>query len=1342
VPGQATLRPGSAGTPVAPVRMLLDRHLPGGLRPLRQTVPSAREQVLDEEATAKHALVDSRWIPQFRPAEELRWDVVLVVDDGPSMALWQFVIRAFTELLVRQGAFQNVQVRLLRLDEKRGCSLRGTAPGAPRHDISEMLAPTGQRIVIVMTDGVSDGWRSGVAQSVLSRWARTLPVTLVHLLPWPMWRNTGLRIHRLAFQAPVPGMPNRRLPWKPQTPAANPLYEDFADLTPVPVLGLDARWLRPWARLVAGTPSGWTNLPAILLGPAAEPKATPRGVAGDAAQRVAAFRSMAHPVTFELATCLAAAPLDLSVMRAVQQALMPSADLAHLSEFLACGLVESITPAVDGTIRQVYEFAPGVREELLAAGRRLATARVLTVVERCVPEARGFALPPFGTPEETGDSMIALSEPLRRIRATALAAMSGNYLALSRQLLQQLPDRDLVGGTTAAPGAPLPYVPPASLVHGSSVTGETPAVPHSQVHRRTPETGGEVSTMTDPGMEQRPTRSRMSPTVWGGVPPRNPNFTGREDLLRQLHERLEPGAMTAVLPQALHGLGGVGKSQLAVEYAYRHREDFDIIWWVPAELTVQIQSSLAELGQRLEMGVSSEVNVAVGVVLDALKGSARGGRQIPSNWLLVFDNAEDPKNVLPYLPTGGPGRILVTSRNSQWLNLARPLEVDMFQRQESIELLQRRGPDLNDDEANRLAAALGDLPLAIEQAAAWRAETGMPADEYIQLLKEKQVEMLDLPGPLDYQKSVAAAWNLSLDKLQASNPAALRMLQVCAFFAPEPIPRAMFANARGVSVTEDLDLALHDRLRLGEAIRDINRYALARIDHRINSIQMHRLVQAVLINQMSEDEQVTMRHGAHLLLAANDPLTPDDADLWPKYSQLYPHVVASNAIECPDSAVRELVVNMAQFLHFWGEIRASREMSQQIYDSWRHQLGADNVDTLKIGRWLGFMLWVNGEFQHSADFNAALLDVHRDTLGDDHEDTLDAIGSVAGDRRAQGDFAGALELSRTIYERCVERFGDNDPLTLNAAHNLGVSLRLSGLFAEAKELDEITYQRKVEVFGTDHPLSLLTQVGLTLDQRELGEYVEASTAHDDIVGRYQLVHGPSHPATLRAILHQAGMRRKAGDLDGAKIAADESYEGMAIRYGPDHPLTIAAELSRSINLRLAGELDGASRLGEEVLERYSRILGHDHPHTLSAGTELAVSLRLQDQVDRARELNQAALAGLRARLGEDNPSTVIAGMNLASDLFDLGQRQVAHDMDVVTTERSERVLGASHPVTLAAKANLAQDLRALGREEEGKALQIEVHVAAVTKLGAQNPAVAAFTNPTLRVSCDIDPMPL
>ncbi|WP_235825808.1 NB-ARC domain-containing protein, partial [Candidatus Frankia alpina] len=215
------------------------------------------------------------------------------------------------------------------------------------------------------------------------------------------------------------------------------------------------------------------------------------------------------------------------------------------------------------------------------------------------------------------------------------------------------------------------------------------------------------------------------PAVLGGaVPQRNPHFTGRDDSLRELHQRLGDGT-TAVLPEALYGMGGVGKSQLAVEYVYRYQSEYELIWWIPAERSAQIVQTLAGLAPSLRLDAGLEANTVVPAVREALRIG-----QPYRRWLLVFDNAEDPSRVAEYFPNpGAEGHVLVTSRDSRWAAVARPLEVAVFARFESRALLQRRDDTLTDDDADRLAQALGDLPLAIDQAATWRVETGMPVNE-------------------------------------------------------------------------------------------------------------------------------------------------------------------------------------------------------------------------------------------------------------------------------------------------------------------------------------------------------------------------------------------------------------------------------------------------------------------------------------------------------------------------------------------------------------------------------------------------------------------------------------
>ena len=228
------------------------------------------------------------------------------------------------------------------------------------------------------------------------------------------------------------------------------------------------------------------------------------------------------------------------------------------------------------------------------------------------------------------------------------------------------------------------------------------------------------------------------------MPPRNADFTGRAAGLEKLRDNLMGGGKAVVIAQALYGLGGVGKTQLALEYAYRFMADYDLVWWVPAERTDQIVSSLAELAGRLGISVSENVTEAARRSVESL----RRGRS-STRWLLIFDNAEDPKELEPFLPAGG-GHVLITSRNQTWSHLAEPLEIDVFHRQESITHLLLHVPDLDEADADRVAAALGDLPLAIEQAGAWLEQTGMQAEEYLEQLQAHAPRVLAMGEVANY----------------------------------------------------------------------------------------------------------------------------------------------------------------------------------------------------------------------------------------------------------------------------------------------------------------------------------------------------------------------------------------------------------------------------------------------------------------------------------------------------------------------------------------------------------------------------------------------------------------
>jgi hypothetical protein len=710
--------------------------------------------------------------------------------------------------------------------------------------------------------------------------------------------------------------------------------------------------------------------------------------------------------------------------------------------------------------------------------------------------------------------------------------------------------------------------------------------------------------------------------------------------------------------------------------------------------------------------------------------------------LLIFDNADVPDDVRQYFPMGGPGHILVTSRNPQWAAVAKAVEVDVFRREESQALLTRRATTLSRHESNDLAEVLGDLPLAIEQAAAWLAETGMQAREYLSLFEEKKIELMELSPPADYQLPVAAAWNVSLDHLARTRPASLRLLQLCAFLAPEPISRSLLTVGQKMQVPPELASALRDPIQLGRAIREINRYALARIDHAKNTIQMHRLVQAVLVERMTPDERVAMRHSAHQLLGTNNPQQPLERDSWPRYAELYPHLVASGAItDAEDEWVRDLVIGEAIYHISWGNPQESLDVAQRAYAAWQDKLGREAPQTLEIGRWLGFVLFSLGRYQEGAELNARLLESRKKTAEEFPESLLEAMQAVASDRRVQGRFQEALQLSREVYDRSVQLFGDDDPLTMNAAHNLAVSLRLAGQFGEAREVDQATYDRKVQVFGQNHEESLRALRGVLIDRRQLGDYLTSHLEFERLADTYVDELGERDTQTVETKRSLSVTRRKAGKHAEALEISTDALQRYEAAFGPENPGTMAAALNLSLDLRQAGHLERAEQLATDNFQQFRTTLGKAHPHSLSAGGNLAIILRLKGDAEGARRLNEVTVERLRDGLGPDHILTLGCATNLASDIFAMGDAAGAYALDAENLERYRAAIGENHPSTLAAALNLAIDLKALERNDEAYSLHHDTLDRYRQTLGPEHPATKGAAQ-WERASCDMDPMPL
>jgi transcriptional regulator with XRE-family HTH domain len=595
----------------------------------------------------------------------------------------------------------------------------------------------------------------------------------------------------------------------------------------------------------------------------------------------------------------------------------------------------------------------------------------------------------------------------------------------------------------------------AGVVFVEAARGRTPAADVLTARRR-------------PG--QRP--AGAMPRLWN-IPARNLTFTGREGLLAAVRERLQAGHAAVV--QALYGMGGVGKTQLAAEYAHRFGGSYDLAWWINSEQSGLIGDQVSDLGQALGCIPAGAGNEAVrAAVLAELRQRGR--------WLLIFDNAEAPADVAPWLPGDG-GHVLITSRERGWDEVATRVEVDVLTRPESIEMLQRRVPRLTEADADRLAAELGDLPLAIAQAAGFMADTGTSASQYLSLLQTRAGQLLDEGAPGSYPRSLAAATALTAARLADHDPAAAELASLCAFLAPEPIPEDLFTDAVGL-LPGELAARAADPLAWRQTLAHMARQSLARIDHR--GLQMHRLTQTILRGQLSPARAAATRRCTEAILAASDPGDPPNPATWARWAQLMPHVLAADLAATDNPALRELVRRVCWYLIERGDARTPRDLVSNLRRHWRDRLGEDHEHTLMATHYLAWALLEMGRYAEARDLNQDTLARRRRVQGEDHPDTLNSAHNLAIDLRMLGEVQAARDLDHDTLARHSRVHGQDHPSTLRSASNLAADLRELGELRAARELDQDTLERRRRVLGQDHPDTLYSAHNLAADLRELG----------------------------------------------------------------------------------------------------------------------------------------------------------------------------------------------------------------------------------------------------------------
>lgn len=847
---------------------------------------------------------------------------------------------------------------------------------------------------------------------------------------------------------------------------------------------------------------------------------------------------------------------------------------------------------------------------------------------------------------------------------------------------------------------------------------------------------------TGPGRPRRKDPARLP--VIGGVPRTNPNFTGREAILEQIHDALGSRSGSRFL---IGGGSGVGKSHIAAEYAHRYADDYDLVWWIPAATDIETHRAYLRLAEHIGLPVSYEhVPRTVQTVRRALSESTEIG-----DWLLVFDDVVDVETLAAdYFPQGGGGHILVTSRDHRWLPRGRAGHrfdgqvVPRLTNAESLSLLRRVCPArlAPPGDGERLAELLEHLPLALGQVGAFLRESTMSTHDFLELFEERYDAMVWHMGTDDdHTVPLRVAWSIQAegllegptDRERETRRMVLELIRLCAFFAPHPLSRTLFTRSRGLGPAPERSLLLGDDVRLERVLTYMGRHNLATFDHERDTFQLHELFQSVIRDSLTMEERVRYRHLAHLILAQNDPEGPTAPAHRTAYLLLYAHVKASQAWASRDSQVRGMVLNVIDFLTEVGNYTDATSLVGQAVNAWaddpRLFLHA-RLRRNKIRR-------IHGEYGTALE---EAKEIHAEQVrreGPDNDEALEALRAVAIAQSGLARFKEAGVLFHRILDHRRRRHTDAHPYTLEAAHDYGQALQEQGRFEEALATDQHTMAGRRALLGAGDVQTLRTGLSVGLNLILLGRLEEARERIMECMERFATAAEPDSPHALQGMLFLSVVHRRLGETERALGLSERALSLYLRKHPPTVRQVLYCRVIHMVTLAHTGALEEAVSEVDRLLRPLDERYPSEHPFPATARLSMGIVLRAAGRYTEALKLDQEGLERLLRIYGPGSFSALPAALNVATDLYHLNRFHEARDLEAQTEADCRHQLPADHPILLTARRNHLVSRRAGGEDVSVEWDRLSVEF--TERFGDDHPGTVSMPSFT-RQDCDVFPV--
>lgn len=747
------------------------------------------------------------------------------------------------------------------------------------------------------------------------------------------------------------------------------------------------------------------------------------------------------------------------------------------------------------------------------------------------------------------------------------------------------------------------------------------------------------------------------PPPWSVPFSRNPFFTGREEIMKALHAQISTKQMTALTQSyALHGLGGVGKTQIALEYAYRHALEYSAVFWIGAETDEQIVTSLLRIAEALQLPMREDQDQ------QRVVAAVQHWLISHDQWLLIWDNVENLETLDRFLPSTRSGAILITTRCQTLGTFAYGLDLSPMEQKESVTFLLRRakvlkpGPEGVAEQVQQFAmrapaeyaaavelvTAMEGLPLALDQVGAYLEETGCSFSDYLQRYEQQRASLLNRRGRPrgGHPSSVTATIRLANQRVVQDYPQAANLLRLCALLSAEGIPEELFV-AHISSSEATGDCGVKDLYQLDEAIAALRSFSLVQRHSETRTLSIHRLVQAVLWEEMSEQERHLWQWRAiRSLNAAFPEIIPEN---WPQCERFLPHLLTCAAAIPHDELDQDLaeilrktadylrgrarfeqagplyrralhieeqlhgpdqlrmaapLYGLALLLFEQGKYMQAEPLARRALSIWERALQPGDTELARPLIGLAIVLFSQGKYAQTERLCQRALSLNEQALGSEHPQILPALINLADVSNEQGRYTEAEPLYRRAMRIQKQALGAEHPQLAYPLCGLGRLYTRQGREKQAKVLYQRAFQMRKRTLGAEHPYLAEPLTGLAIIAFRQGKDEQAEALSQQALRVGERTWGPKHPELVPTLLNLADLYAKQGKDEQAEALYRRVQSIWEQEVGMEHPLLAIALRGLAVLAVQYGRDEEAKALLHRALRIQEHLLGPDHPDTV------------------------------------------------------------------------------------------------------------------------------------------------